>query len=158
MLSEADEMNAALDLAETVFMEFEAPYFSKRGTDSFLNFLRGKRMRDMLKSGGMSVWGCFQNSLLVGMLALRDGEHISLAFVDGEFHRRGIGRKLYAEAEKHAISRGVIEMTVNASDYGIPFYKAMGFAPADMQTISDGIIFTPMKKRLHERRYSHIEM
>ena len=132
-------------------MEFEAPSFSKRGVDSFLDFLWGKRVREMLADGDFKVWVCYSynENELVGMLALREACHISLAFVRGDFHRQGIGRMLYAEAKKFAKAKapasGTEVITVNASEYGIPFYKAMGFHETDMQQCADGIIYTPME-------------
>lgn len=88
-LMSIDEIHNALTLAEDVFMEFEAPCFPKKGVDSFLDFLWGKHVREMIDSGNMLVWGCYFENELVGMMALRSGDHISLAFVKGEFHRRG---------------------------------------------------------------------
>ena len=146
----SDEIKRAFHLAEDVFMEFEAPTFVQRGVDSFLDFLWGKRVREMIKDGDFKVWVCYAQSAsaeneLAGMLALRECCHISLAFVRGDFHRQGIGRMLYAEAKKYALMSGTKVITVNASDYGIPFYKAMGFYETDMQLVSDGIIYTPME-------------
>ena len=144
------EINSAFHLAEKVFMEFEAPTFTQRGIDSFLDFLWGKRVREMIKDGDFKVWVCYaQNAFaeeeLVGMLALREGCHISLAFIRGDFHRQGIGRMLYDLAKKYALAMGTEIITVNASDYGIPFYRAMGFRETDMQLDSDGILYTPME-------------
>lgn len=144
LLSDKNEINTALDLAESVFMEFEAPEFSARGVESFVDFVRGKRLAQMISDGDAKIWGCFSGSNIIGMLALRDNEHISLAFVHGDFHRQGIGRMLYAEAKKYALARGTEKITVNASSYGIPFYRAVGFKETDMQLIADGILYTPM--------------
>ena len=144
-LEDMNEIREAFLLAEKVFMEFEAPYFVKRGTESFLNFLWGKRVKEMLREGEMQVWGCFSRTGMIGMMALRDDSHISLAFVKGKFHRKGVGRMLYSEVKNYALEHGAEEITVNASEYGIPFYKAMGFVPTDMQAVTDGIISTPMK-------------
>ena len=143
-----EDIKAAFKLADKVFMEFEAPMYTRRGVESFRNFLWGKRVREMLADGSYIVWGCYCGGELAGMLAMRDGEHISLAFVSGEFHRRGIGRKLYAEAKKYAASQGKKRITVNASPYGIPFYRAVGFKETDMQLVTDGIIYTPMEANL----------
>lgn len=145
-----EEIKKAFYLAESVFMEFEAPTFRQRGIDSFLDFLWGKRVREMIDDGDFKVWVCyaeneFTEDELVGMLALREGCHISLAFIRGDFHRQGIGRMLYAEAKKYALAAGTKIITVNASDYGIPFYRAMGFRETDMQLDSDGILYTPME-------------
>lgn len=143
-----DELQDALRLAENVFMQFEAPAFTKRGTESFLSFLWGKRVREMFESGSFAVWGCYRGEELAGMIALRDFGHISLAFVRSDFHRQGIGRMLYAAAKAEALAHGTKRITVNASDCGIPFYHAMGFRKTDMQLLTDGILYTPMAARI----------
>ena len=145
MLSKSNEIKSALQLAEDVFMQFEAPFFSKRGTESFISFIWGKNVKKMLAAGEFVIWGCYSGDVIVGMLALRNDCHISLAFVRGDFHRQGIGRMLYAEAGNYASARNVQKITVNASDYGIPFYHAMGFKETDMQLEADGIFYTPME-------------
>ena len=142
------EINNAFHLAEEVFMQFEAPVFTQRGIDSFRDFLWGKRVREMLRDGSMKVWCCYSGNELIGMLSLRDGEHISLAFVKGDHHRQGAGRMLFAEAKKYALAMGRQYITVNASDHGIPFYRAMGFRETDMQLDTDGIIYTPMEAKI----------
>ena len=144
MLTKRNEIKEALKLAEDVFMQFEAPHFSQTGVKSFTDFLWGKNVRKMLAEGEFVIWGCYSGDVLAGMIALRNACHISLAFVRGDFHRQGIGRMLYAEASYYASARNVKKITVNASDYGIPFYRAMGFKETDMQLEADGIIYTPM--------------
>ena len=144
----AGKINSSFQLAEKVFMEFEAPTFVQRGVDSFLDFLWGNRVQEMIKDGDFKVWVCYSGDELVGMMALRENCHISLAFIRGDFHRQGIGRMLYAEAKKYALNMGTEVITVNASEYGIPFYKAMGFYETDMQLVSDGIIYTPMEANI----------
>ena len=143
--ADSEEIHEAFELAQDVFMMYEAPTFIKRGTDSFLSFLWGKRVKEMLENGSFRVWVCHADGVPAGMIALRENSHISLLFVKGNFHRRGIGRMLYTEAKKHALASGTKIITVNASEYGLPFYRAMGFYETDMQLTSDGIIYTPME-------------
>lgn len=145
-LTKPEDINAAFKLAEEVFMRFEAPAFSEQGVDSFLDFLWGNRIKEMLADGEFAVWGCYdkRDDALIGMMALRGGDHISLAFVHSDFHRQGVGRMLYSAAKKYAHKAGSKAVTVNASDYGIPFYRAMGFKETDMRLMTDGIIYTPM--------------
>ncbi len=155
-LTGADELNSAFKLAEEVFMQFEAPSFSKQGVDSFLDFLWGNRIKEMLADGSFSVWGCYDsrdNYSLAGMMALRDGEHISLAFVRADFHRQGVGRMLYSAVRRYAADNRKKSLTVNASDYGIPFYRAMGFKETDMRLMTDGIIYTPMKTDIRNKKF-----
>lgn len=147
-ITEETDFQAALKLAENVFMQFEAPEFSKQGVASFLSFLLGERIREMFLDGSFAVWNCYSGEELAGMLAMRDCEHISLAFVRADFHRQGIGRMLYAAAKAEAKSHGIRRITVNASDYGIPFYRAMGFRETDMRLLTDGILYTPMAAKI----------
>lgn len=147
-ITEEADLQAALKLAENVFMQYEAPAFSARGVESFLSFLWGKRVRDMFAEGSFAVWSCYVGEELAGMLALRDMEHISLAFVRSDFHRQGIGRMLYAAAKAEASANGTKRITVNASDYGIPFYRAIGFRETDMRLMTDGILYTPMAAKI----------
>lgn len=147
-ITDENGISAAFKLAETVFMQFEAPEYSEQGVESFLSFLWGSSVKEMLENGSYVVWGCYSGAELVGMMAMRDSEHISLAFVMGDFHRQGIGRMLYAEAKRHALSHGKRSITVNASPYGVPFYRAVGFKETDMELIADGIRYTPMKAKI----------
>ena len=66
----------------------------------------GKKVKEMFKNGSFAVWSCYCGNELAGMIALRDCEHISLAFVRSDFHRQGIGRMLYAAAKAEALSHG----------------------------------------------------
>ena len=147
-ITEESDFQSALKLAEDVFMQFEAPEFSERGVTGFLSFLWGKRVHEMFEEGSFAVWNCYSGKELVGMLAMRDCEHISLAFVRADFHRQGIGRMLYAAAKAEAKTCGTKRITVNASDYGIPFYREMGFRETDMRLLTDGIRYTPMASKI----------
>ena len=147
-LTDTEGIRASLQLAEDVFMQFEAPDFPPRGVESFKSFLWGKRVREMLEDGSFVVWGCYCGEQLVGMLAMRDSNHISLLFVMGDFHRQGIGRMLYAQAKKYAALHLKRKITVNASPYGLPFYRAMGFKVTDMENVIDGVRSTPMEVKI----------
>ncbi len=147
-LSDREDIRASFQLAEEVFMQFEAPEFSQRGTDSFLGFLWGKRVQEMIEDGSFVIWGCYCEGQLAGMLAMRDFQHISLAFVKSDFHRRGIGRMLFTQAKKYAASHLKRKITVNASPYGLPFYRALGFVETDMENVVDGVRSTPMAVKI----------
>lgn len=147
-LTAKEDIRASLQLAEDVFMQFEAPDFTPRGVESFKSFIWGKRVKEMIKDGSFVVWGCYCENQLVGMLAMRDCQHISLAFVMADFHRQGIGRMLYSQAKKYAALHLKRKITVNASPYGLPFYRAIGFKETDMENVVDGVRSTPMEFKI----------
>lgn len=68
----------------------------------------------------LDIWGAYINKKLTGIIATRNnGSHIALFFVDGEYHRQGIGRRLFEAALKNSSSN---ELTVNASPYAMEIY------------------------------------
>lgn len=147
-LTAKEDIRASLQLAEDVFMQFDAPDFSPRGVENFRSFIWGRRVAEMIEDGSFALWGCYCENQLVGMLAMRDNSHISLLFVMGDFHRQGIGRMLYSQAKKYAALHLKRKITVNASPYGLPFYRAIGFTETDMENVIDGIRSTPMEAKL----------
>ena len=128
----------ALDLALRVFMVFEAPDYNTEGIANFSEFVSNKEKTDAL-----TMYGAYQDDKLVGMGATRNGgRHISLLFVEPEFHRQGIGQQL-VKTMLRKCPESII--TVNSSPYAVGMYKKMGFAPIDTELTKDGIRYTPME-------------
>lgn len=89
-LSKAD-IETALNLVWKVFLEFEAPDYTQEGIDEFYRSIHDE---DYLAA--LSLYGAFMNEELVGIIATRSGgKHIALFFVDGKYHRQGIGKQLF---------------------------------------------------------------
>lgn len=68
----SDCISIALDLALEVFMEYEAPVYSQEGIDEFKSFIYANRVNSKL-----SFYGAYEVAELVGMIAIRDYQHIS---------------------------------------------------------------------------------
>lgn len=136
-----DRIEKALELAYEVFCECEAPLYSAEGAESFTAFLYGDRFKAGLTDGSAVVYICEENGDITGMMAIRDGRHICLAFVKHGQRQKGIGRMLFERIISDHPGR---DITVNAAPTGYEFYKHMGFIPADMELMDDGIIYTPM--------------
>ena len=134
----ADEIPAALDLAWRTFSEYESPDYAPEGTEEFR-----KCLQDEAYLSGIEYFGAFDGEKLVGEIGIRpDRMHICFFFVDGRYHRRGIGTQLFR------FLRGVYPdrtITLNSSPYGLPFYQALGFIPTETEKSINGIRFTPMK-------------
>ena len=130
------ELNKVTDLVWKVFIDFEADDYSKEGIKTFKDFLHNSQAIEKLK-----IYGAYINSDLVGIIAMRNNNHIALFFVDGNYHRQGIGRKLLDEVMKNIKAN---EITVNSSPYAIEIYCKLGFIPTSGEQLKDGIRFTPM--------------
>ena len=129
--------DAALALAWKVFLEYEAPDYAPEGTEEFRKTLQNKAYL-----AGIRYYGAFDGEKLVGVLGIREEKsHICFFFVDGAYHRQGIGTKLFQRMRKDFSGR----ITLNSSPYGLPFYKALGFSATDGEQMVHGIRFTPME-------------
>ena len=132
------EKDKALQLAWRVFCEFESPDYAPEGTEEFK-----KCLNDDAYLAGLRYYGAFDEERLVGMLGIREEIcHVCFFFVDGEYQRLGIGRKLFKRMREDYSG---CTITLNSSPYGLPFYKALGFAATDSEQTVNGIRFTPME-------------
>jgi GNAT superfamily N-acetyltransferase len=128
-------------LVANVFMEFEAPDYSDEGIKTFFNTAINNP--DYMSS--LVIYAAYQNKKMVGVIATRNnGNHIALFFVDGTYHRQGIGRKLFETVLKNTTLN---EITVNSSPYAKDVYHHLGFQDTDEEQIVTGIRFIPMLYR-----------
>jgi 8-oxo-dGTP pyrophosphatase MutT (NUDIX family) len=78
------------------------------------------------------------------MADARENGHIQSFYVDGAYHRRGIGTELLSRMVCELKLRGFNEITLDSSPYALPFYQKFGFAPTDVERKKEGIICIPM--------------
>jgi GNAT superfamily N-acetyltransferase len=123
-------------------MAFEAPDYEEKGIESFKAFIEQDAMVKAIEKGTMFFFGAFEDQRMVGVMAVRDANHISLLFVDPAFHRRGIALALIQEGFKDWSA----SVTVNSSPYALAFYRKMEFVDQDEEQLVDGIRFIPMKR------------
>lgn len=144
-----NEWDEAIELAYKVFLKYESKEYGKSGTESFSDFLTNPMLERMFKCGKYVVYVAFVDEKMVGIGSLRNENHLSLLFVDGEYHRKGVATLLVKALQEYLLKEtDCVKMTVNASPYGIPFYTNRGFTVTGPEEVSDGIIFTPMEMYL----------
>lgn len=143
--------NMISELVWNVFSEFEAPDYTEEGINTFKDFINPVRLIDKIKNEGFKVYCCFDKSEIVGVIALRNVTHISLLFVEKNYHKRGIAKELLKisvnDIKKSNLEAG--ELTVNSSPYAVKIYEKLGFVFTDTMQEKDGIKYTPMKKSLY---------
>ena len=132
-----DEMQNALELVWKTFLEYEAPDYTKEGVQEFKNTIDDEKW-----IGDREFFGAFENDKILGVIATKNCNHIALFFVDGNYHRQGIGKQLY---------KVVCELnhcgyfTVNSSPYAHEVYKHLGFEDVSEEQEVCGMRFFPMK-------------
>lgn len=132
-----EEVEKALCLVWKVFQEYEAPDYTKEGVEEFY-----KSIHDENYLSKLCWYGAFVQEELVGIIATRnEGTHIALFFVEGKYHRQGIGKRLCQIVQSVNNSN---KMTVNSSPYAVPIYHKLGFKDTDTEQVVNGLRFTPM--------------
>ncbi|GKT14619.1 GNAT family N-acetyltransferase [Aduncisulcus paluster] len=136
-------------LIKTVYDEFVAPDYSDHGNAFFYAWIKPT---DILKrQKARNTWLAYCDDKIVGVIEIRDDHHISLLFVDKEYHRQGIARSLFYKALKECKERDpeLKEFSVNASPFSIPIYEKLGFerTKSEIQE-QNGLKFLPMIMKL----------
>lgn len=148
-----EDWQPAMDLAWQTFMRFEAKDYSAQGIQNFKDFITGNSLFWMFMEGKYPLFVACDNEQIIGMISLRNENHISLLFVDERYHRRGIGKALmnyvfrFLEEENHCF-----RATVFAAPYGVGFYHRLGFVDISPEQERDGILYTPMECVFHSLR------
>ena len=133
-----NELEIALEMVWKVFCEYEAVNYPESGKEAFYRAIHSEEYLAML-----DVYGALCDEKIVGIMATRNkGTHVALFFVDGQYHRIGIGKKLWEAVLRNTTSNLI---TVHSSLYAAKIYKKLGFYQTASVKEDDGIQYIPME-------------
>ncbi|MDA7963159.1 GNAT family N-acetyltransferase [Ruegeria sp.] len=105
-------------------------------------------IRGWIESGAL-LWLAEQDGAVAGIGGIRDGQEVSLLYVDPDHARHGIGSALLARLERELSKAGCRVAYLDASCTGRDFYAARGWEPSGTPGEWHGIPQFPMRKSLH---------
>ena len=112
------------------------PFFATLTPEWIAESITGGRFRYHLAEDG---------EVLAGLVGMRDRTHLYHLMVAEAYHRRGLGRRLWQVARSEVEAEGPVERyTVNASLFGLPFYRSLGFVATDETQTQHGLAYVPM--------------
>ncbi|WP_419887846.1 GNAT family N-acetyltransferase [Neobacillus niacini] len=139
------DIKEALDLVWKVFLEFEAPDYTPQGIEEFKKYISYDSMIKQYEKEEIFFWGCVVNNELTGVIATRGSNHICLLFVNKQYHRQGIAKRLFLTVLEDCKSKlNINTISVNSSRYAIEVYHRLGFVDCDEEQNVKGIRYTPM--------------
>jgi GNAT superfamily N-acetyltransferase len=144
-LEEADLVSA---LVRGVFSEHVAPTFEPEGVAEMLRHVLPEAIACRAETHDTFV--AWQGARPVGVIEVRDRDHVSMLFVRTSHMGLGIATALLARAVEAARTAGRPAMTVHSSLNARSFYERAGFVAADEPQQVSGFAFVPMRKRLDE--------
>lgn len=133
-------------LISTVFHNCIREYYLPEGVDNFLALIDPLKLEDRLDNGQYGFVS-EADGKTVGMILIRDINHITLLFVDRQYHHLGIGSNLFSRAVEAITAAGpkIDTITVNSSPYAVGFYSALGFQETAPAHYKDGMKIIPME-------------
>jgi GNAT superfamily N-acetyltransferase len=142
---EPDEIQTVSELVFRSFRNNVAAYYSEEGAETFFNYTNPKELAERRQKDHFFLVAV-RDRQIIGMIEIRNNNHISLLFVEPLRQYQGVGKKLLEKAV--AIIRQAdpqaLSLTVNSSPNSVEAYKRFGFAPTDSFQEKNGIQFLPM--------------
>ena len=139
------EETEVCSLITRVFSSFVAPQYSQEGIDEFLRYAEPKAMAARAETNHFILVTELKSSI-VGMIEVRDSDHICLFFVEGRLQRHGIARELLRRALEICLRNkaSLSKISVNSSPNAVEAYKTLGFQAEGPEQTKNGIRFVPM--------------
>ena len=144
-----EEWAPAMKMIWKTFMKFEGEDYSAEGIKNFFEFITDDDLYVSFLKGSYQMMVALDQEKIIGAASVRNGNHLSLLFVDEEYHRRGIGRELLKRlCEYLKLEAGEEYMSLNAAPYAVDFYRKLGFCIVRPECEDSGIRVPTMKKVL----------
>jgi len=141
--------DAIHQLIKKVYDEFVSIDYSDEGNAFFYDWIQPFKIAER-QQNQINLLVAFVDSIIVGMIEIRDNKNISLLFVDKEYHGQGIAKRLFLESLKMCTQRepALNMFYVHASPFSISIYSKLGFVETDIMQEQFGIKYLPMEMKI----------
>lgn len=144
-----EDWTPAMNMIWKTFLKFEGDVYSPEGVRNFLDFITDEGLFHSFVEGKYLLMVAVDKEQIIGAASVRDGNHLSLLFVDERYHRQGVGKQLmdcFCGFLKEEAGEQL--MTLKSSPYAVGFYERIGFRATGPEERYSGIRVTPMEKIL----------
>lgn len=131
------------------FLEFEGKVYPENGRRDFFNFITDDRVYKSFLRGNYQIMVAKEDEKIVGMASVRNGNFLSLLFVDADYHGRYVGSSLLQSMCEYLKKEvGYSFITVKSAPSAQGFYEKNGFYVTGEMEEYNGVTVIPMEKRL----------
>jgi len=134
---------AISELMLSLVKEFISHEYSKEGEQIMLNSMSKTAIENNLNQGFeyFVAQKSSQAQQIIGVLAIKNKNHIFHLFVDKKYHRQHIAQQLW----QHYLGlENMTHCSVNSSRFAIGFYQSIGFKATDEVYEKQGVTCYPM--------------
>ena len=140
-----EDLQTASQVLWKSFYEAEKNNHTMTGMELFRDLTDPVSLSINTFQGDVVLYGFFDNDEMLAVGGLKEKKHILMLYVLPLAQGKGVGKELLAFME--SICEGD-QITLNSSDFAIPFYQHHGFAICGDRNENDGLISTPMVKNI----------
>lgn len=137
-----DEQNIS-ELIRKVYDEFVAIEYTKDWNEIFYKYILPEEIRKRQLEDCKIHIAC-SDERIIGALEVRNMNHISLLFVEKEFHWKWIATMLFKKF-LWEVPENISSIDVHASPFSIPIYEKFWFQSIGSMKEENGMKYLPME-------------
>lgn len=142
-----EEWAPAMEMVWKTFLKYEGEDYTEEGIRNFFDFITDDQLHKSFLNGNYQMMVALDDERVIGAASIRNSNHLSLLFVDEEYHRKGVGRALMMKLCEYLRTEGGERyMSLKASPYAVNFYRKLGFSVVTPEEEYSGIRVTSMEK------------
>lgn len=144
-----EEWKPAIMMIWKTFLKYEGEIYTREGIENFYQFISDDDLYRAFLKGKYRMMVALDQDQVIGAVTVRDHNHLSLLFVDEEYHCQGVGSALLNRICKYLKQEeGERYVSLNAAPGAVAFYQKLGFRTVRPEIEHSGIRITSMEKIL----------
>ena len=141
------EWTPAMKMIWRTFLEYDGKDYTEEGVRNFFQFITDDDLYVSFLKGKYQMMVALADGKIIGAGSIRSRNHLSLLFVDGAYHRRGVGSAIMSKlCDYLQREAGERYMSLKAAPYAVDFYRKLGFTTVRPEEEYSGILVTSMVK------------
>ena len=142
-----NEWSPAMKMIWRTFLEYDGKDYTEEGIRNFFEFITDGDLYESFLKGRYQMMVALSGGKVIGAGSIRSRNHLSLLFVDGAYHHRGVGSAImYRLCDYLQREAGEKYMSLKAAPYAVGFYRKLGFTIVRPEEEYSGIRVTSMVK------------
>ncbi len=145
--AERKDWKPAMTMIWRTFLKFEGQDYTEEGIQNFFEFITDDTIYRSFLLGTYQMLVALDGGKIIGAASIRNRTHLSLLFVDEDYHRQGVGSSLMNQLCQYLKEEeGENYLSLKAAPVAVEFYKKLGFAFVSPEEELSGIRVTSMEK------------
>lgn len=141
------EWSPAMRMIWRTFLKFEGKDYTEEGIKNFFDFITDDKLYVSFLKGDYQMMVALAGDEVIGAGSIRNGNHLSLLFVDENYHHMGVGSTILGKlCDYLKTEAGERYMSLQAAPYAVNFYRKQGFRAVRPEMEYSGIRVTAMEK------------